>query len=262
MAARRGHKSAGRRNYWTPELEHLSRDVMRQAAGYAAMYEEMVSTAKSWSHILNFMAGGIGGIVGTEGLLTTISFQADPNPRAALWLGVVGAILGYMVTVLVVLQNVWKFDTIKSEGLVAQVNFASLRSEIKFQLTLHASRRQNALVFVPRITQDIETLKLSSPTIDDRVRRRYQKVRRPPLFAGDPEAVLSRALSESGLVPSAGSPSAGSPPIPSPSPPDTPSDVSPAESEEESPENMLERFTLRVVGGGPPPPSPAADSIP
>ena len=52
---------------------------MRQANGYAWMYERMAETAKRWGDALNIASGVLGGVVGTAGV---VAIAADGKYRA------------------------------------------------------------------------------------------------------------------------------------------------------------------------------------
>lgn len=158
-------------NYWSPELEAVARRTMKQASGYSWMYEKMVAGAKKWGSCLSILAGALAGVVGTEGLVAIFTSGGE----TPLWAGILTAVSGYSIAVVVVLDNTWKLDVVRSEGLVAQVGFAHLSRTIIYQLALRPSERQDARDFVKGILNEIETMKLSSPTIDGKVKIDYVK---------------------------------------------------------------------------------------
>jgi hypothetical protein len=157
---------------------------MLQASGYAWMYERMVAEATTWDGRLSIIAGGLGGLVGTGGLISTATSDGDPP----LWTGVLSAVVGYTIALVLVLANTWKLVEVRSEGLVSQVGFAHLNRTILFQLALAPSEREDARNFVKKILAENETLKLSSPTISGRIRRAYTaRFRDNPIYTADVE---------------------------------------------------------------------------
>jgi len=149
---------------------------MKQASGFAWMYERLVFRAKAWGSYLTILTGLLSGVVGTGGLVS--AFYEAPQ-----WAGILTAAVGYAITVVVVLDKTWRLDVVRSEGLVAQVGFAHLNRSIMFQLALHPSERQDAHEFVKGALIEIETLKLSSPTIDAKIRDLYvAKFQNNPIY--------------------------------------------------------------------------------
>jgi uncharacterized membrane protein YeaQ/YmgE (transglycosylase-associated protein family) len=152
---------------------------MKQASGYSWMYEKMVAGAKKWGSFLSILAGVLAGVVGTEGLVAIFTSGGE----TPLWAGILTAVIGYSIAVVVVLDNTWKLDVVRSEGLVAQVGFAHLSRTIMYQLALRPSERQDARDFVKGILNEIETMKLSSPTIDGKVKKDYvEKFKDNPIY--------------------------------------------------------------------------------
>ena len=176
------HQSAPSRtskNYWSPELETVARQTMTQARGYAWMYERVVYRAKKWGSFLSIISGALAGIVGTGGLISTFT----PSDKPPLWVGIMTAVIGYMIAIVVVIDNNWKLGVVHSEGLMAQVGFANLSRSITYQLALHPSDRQDAREFVKGILNEIETMKLSSPTIGGKVKTEYiSKFKDNPIY--------------------------------------------------------------------------------
>lgn len=157
-------------NRWTPDLEAAARRTMNQASGYAWMYDQMVVRAKKWGGVLSSVAGVLGGLVGTEGLVSAFASDSGAPP----WVGVATAVVGYLIVVALTLdKKTWRLDDVRAESLAAQVSFAQLSRGVMLQLALAPSDRQDAGEFVKGILNEIETMKLSSPTIDLRVRRAY-----------------------------------------------------------------------------------------
>ena len=96
---------------------------------------------------------------------------------------IVTAVIGYAIAVVVVVDNTWNLDVVRSEGLVAQVGFAHLSRGVMYQLALRPSERQDARDFVKGILNEIETMKLSSPTIDGKVKAAYiEKFKDNPIY--------------------------------------------------------------------------------
>jgi uncharacterized membrane protein YeaQ/YmgE (transglycosylase-associated protein family) len=155
---------------------------MKQASGYAWMYEKVVESAKKWGSILSIIAGVLATLVGTQGLVSVFTTEGG----SAFWVGVVTAVTGYIIAVVVALNNTWKLDVVLSEGLVAQVGFAHLSRGIMYQLALRPSERQDARDFVKGILNEIETMKLSSPSIDRGVKASYiRKFKDNPIYNPD-----------------------------------------------------------------------------
>lgn len=151
---------------------------MKQANGHAWMYEQMVATAKRWSNALNILAGVLGALLGTSGLVSIFT-----DRQRALWLKILEAIVGYLIMVISVLNSTWRLDATQSNALVAQVSFASLGQSILYQLALEPSERQNAHEFIERTLAEVNTMKLSSPVIYSSAKKAYiARFRDNPIF--------------------------------------------------------------------------------
>jgi hypothetical protein len=171
--------SAPRSTHWTPRLEAVARRAMMQATGFSWMYERQVSRAKKWGNALTIAAGFLGALVGTRGVCAA----AAPASQGPSWASFVDAGAGYLIAVLLVLDGTWKLDVVRSQGLVAQVDFAHLARSVQFQLALRPEERQDAREFVKGVLGEIETLKLSSPTLDGADKRAYAaKFRDNPIY--------------------------------------------------------------------------------
>lgn len=176
--------------HWTPQLEAVARRVMSQASGYAWMYERQVARAKKWGSVLSILAGCLGALVGARGVCSA----ALPGgaPQGGRWVALIEAVAGFAIAVLVILDRTWKLDVVRTQGLTAQVDFAHLARSIQFQLALRAEDRQDAREFVKNALEEIETLKLSSPTPDAADKRAYaakyrdSQVFGPTALAGRP----------------------------------------------------------------------------
>ena len=182
--------------HWTPRLEAVARRAMMQASGFSWMYERKVSRAKKWGNALTIAAGFLGSLVGTRGLCAA----AAPPSQGPSWASAVDAVAGYLIAILLLLDSTWQLDLVRSQGLVAQVDFAHLARSIQFQLALRPEERQDAREFVKGILGEIETLKLSSPILDGADKRAYTaKFRDNPIYGaprpweGGPREVLVAA---------------------------------------------------------------------
>jgi len=165
---------------WSAEMEAAMRRAIRQADGYAWMYEQMVAGAKWWGNKLTISTKLLGGVLGTQGLIGALmaAFSSGCGSGVPIWVPILSAALGFVVLGLGVLDDTWSVDVVHAQGIVAQVNFATLARSIHFQLALPCAAREDARVFVPSALRELEGLKLTSPTIWGGVKARY--VRRYP----------------------------------------------------------------------------------
>lgn len=176
-------------NHWSVAMEDVARQTMQQATGYAWMYEKLVASSTRWGNAISIISGILAGAIGTEGLISAILSNKDN--RTSFSVGIITALVGYIITILIVLDNNWKLDVIKSEGLVAHVGFIQLSRSIKLQLTLQPSERNDAREFVQNILIEIDKMKLSSPTIPNSIKNSYSnKVKNNPIY--NPEEQLRR----------------------------------------------------------------------
>ena len=157
-------------HHWTPRLEEVARRAMAHAEGYAWMYERQVARAKKWGAALSILAGGLGALVGTRAAAQAALPEGSP-PSGGRPAAVAEAAAGYAIALLTVLDRTWKLEVVRAQALVAQVDFAHVAQSIRFQLALSAEDRQDAREFVKHVLGEIETLKLSSPTLDSADRR-------------------------------------------------------------------------------------------
>lgn len=172
-------------NYWSTAMEDVARQTMQQATGYAWMYEKLVASSTRWGNAISIISGILAGAIGTEGIISVV--LSNQNNIA----GIITALVGYIITILIILDNNWKLDVVKSEGLVAHVGFIQLSRSIKLQLTLQPLERNDARDFVQNILIEIDKMKLSSPTIPNSIKNSYSnKVKKNHIYI--PEEQLRR----------------------------------------------------------------------
>lgn len=176
---RRSNRSSSS-GHWSSQLEAIARHAMRQASGYAWMYEHMATTAKRWGDTLNIISGALGGIVGTAGLVSVSTGDG------IVWTHVIELVCGYIVGLIAVLNGTWRLSESQNNNTLTQVSYATKAREIMYQLAISRSERQDAHEFITAILDDIEQLKVSAPIIDARARAAYtRKFKDNPIFTAE-----------------------------------------------------------------------------
>jgi F0F1-type ATP synthase assembly protein I len=159
-------------------MEAIARRTMRQANGYAWMYENMATSAKRWGDDLNIASGVLGGIVGTSGIVSIATDSSTP-----LWARIVQVVLGFLVTIVTVLTATWRLSETQRNDVFTQVSYATLAKSLMWQLAQPRKDRQDAREYVRAKLGEIEQLKISAPTIDTRTRHAYNsKFKNNPIF--------------------------------------------------------------------------------
>jgi hypothetical protein len=159
-------------------MEAIARRTMRQANGYAWMYENMAFSAKRWSDLLNIASGVLGGIVGTSGVVSIVTDSSAP-----LWARIVQVVLGFLVSVVAALTATWRLSETQMDDVLTQVSYATLAKDLMWQLAQPRKDRQDAREYVRTKLGEIEQLKVSAPTIDTRTRHAYNsKFKNNPIF--------------------------------------------------------------------------------
>ena len=164
--------------HWTPEMEAIARRTMRQANGYAWMYENMATSAKHWGDGLNIASGVLGGIVGTAGIISVATESSTP-----LWARILQIILGFLVTLVSVLTATWRLSETQMNDVLTQVSYATLGKDLMWQLAQPRKDRQDAREYVRAKLGEVEQLKVSAPTISTRTRHAYNnKFKNNPIY--------------------------------------------------------------------------------
>lgn len=167
---------------------------MRQASGYAWMYEHMAMSASRWRGALNIASGALGCVVGTAGVVTIMSDTSTP-----MWVRVLHVVVGYMVSLVSVLNVTWQLGDAQMNDILTQVNYATLSRDLMYQLALPRKDRQDAREYVKSKLGEIEQLKVSAPIITGASRSAYNtKYKNNPIFS--PEDQWNATLADARAV--------------------------------------------------------------
>jgi uncharacterized membrane protein YeaQ/YmgE (transglycosylase-associated protein family) len=165
--------------HWTAEMEALARRTMRQAAGYAWMYEHMAANAKRWGDALNILSGVLGALIGTAGLVSIFTDTSTP-----LWSRIVAAILGFLISLVSALNATWKPSEAQTSSVQTQVGYATMQRDLMYQLAQPRQDRADAQEYMQRTLGNIEQLKVSAPIISTFVRAAYnRKFKNNPIYS-------------------------------------------------------------------------------
>ena len=176
-------------------MEAVARRTMRQASGYAWMYEHMAASASRWEGILNIASGALGCVVGTAGLVSILSDTSTP----LLWARILECVVGYMVSFISVLNSTWRLGDAQMNDILTQVSYATMSRDLMYQLALPRKDRQDAREYVKAKLGEIEQLKVSAPIIDGCARSAYNaKYKNNPIFS--PEDQWDATLADARAV--------------------------------------------------------------
>jgi len=154
---------------------------MRQAMGYAWMYDRMATSAKRWGDALSILSGVLGGIVGTASLVSIATDASMP-----LWSRIITAIVGYAVGVIAILMATWRLSETQMNGVLTQVSFATMGRDLLYQLAQPRRDRADAREYMKAKLSEIEQLKVSAPIIDATARKAYnRKFKNNPIYSPD-----------------------------------------------------------------------------
>jgi len=161
---------------WSPELELIARHIRNQSNGYLWIYERIVSKAQRCENVLSILTGIFSAILGAGGLIATFEYDYG-------WIGITTAVIGFINSVLSVLNATWNFGVIKTEGIISQTDFSNLSHDITLQLALDPKDRIDGKEFITKIMKDIDDIILNAPTIDNDVKAQYiQRFKNNPIY--------------------------------------------------------------------------------
>ena len=161
---------------WSAELESIARNIRNQANGYSWIYERIVSKAQRCENVLSILTGVFSAILGTGGLIATFEYEYG-------WIGITTAVIGFINSILSVLNATWNFGVIKTEGIISQTDFSNLSHDITLQLALDPIDRIDGKEFITKIMKDIDDIILNAPTIDNDVKNQYiQQFKNNPIY--------------------------------------------------------------------------------
>ena len=129
---------------WSAELESIARNIRNQANGYSWIYEKIVSKAQRCENVLSILTGVFSAILGTGGLIATFEYEYG-------WIGITTAVIGFINSILSVLNATWNFGVIKTEGIISQTDFSNLSHDITLQLALDPIDRIDGKEFITKI---------------------------------------------------------------------------------------------------------------
>jgi len=143
------------------------------------MYERMATSAKRWSDGLNILAGLLGAVVGTTGVVAIAADTSSP-----LWQRIVSVVLGFLTSAVATLSSTWRLDETQMNDVLTQVSYASLGRDLMFQLAQSRRDRPDAQEYMKAKLGEIEQLRVSAPVIDAAVRGAYnRKFRNNPIYS-------------------------------------------------------------------------------
>jgi len=160
-------------------MEALARRTMRQASGYAWMYERMAASSKRWGDGLNIVSGVLGALVGTAGIVSIFTDSSTP-----LWSRIVAAVLGFLIAVVSALTATWKPSEAQMDNVLTQVSYATMERDLMYQLAQPCGDRADAQEYMQRVLSGIEQLKVSAPIISGITRAAYnRKFQNNPIYS-------------------------------------------------------------------------------
>ena len=186
-------RGAGPPGHWTTELEAIARDAEMRAGAFAWAYEQSARGAKRWGDVLNILSGGMGGIIGTSGLVSI--FTADSSPH---WSRVLEVVVGYLIGLIAIFGATWRLGEAQMNTTLAQVGYAAVARDIMYNLALPRCDRPAAGEYLQAKLLEIEQMRISAPLISGRLQRRSEILFGPFLDWANREAPLAPGASAQG----------------------------------------------------------------
>lgn len=166
-------------NGWNDKNERMVITIGENSASYKWMHEKSANLYKLLHQILSIVL-----IVFSTGLSAGTFFPAgDQEASDNLALRITQQIFTYVVTVVSVLQNFFKFQTLAEQHTASAAEFGKLYYDIQQQMCMYRRDRKGAQPYLSSVLKTYDNLIVNGPSIADYTVRQFKQTFQNGQFA-------------------------------------------------------------------------------
>lgn len=157
-------------NGWNDKNEQLIISIGENAASYKWMHERSSNYYKNLSSIINILLIILAIFLSAE----TIIPQSYQENNMVIF--ITKQILTYIITILTILQNFFKYDQLVEKHINASLQFNELYHDIQKQMCMYRRDRINATIYVSENLKRYDSLVINNPDIVQSITQKFKKI--------------------------------------------------------------------------------------
>lgn len=156
-------------NGWNDKNEKLIISIGENAASYKWMHERSSNYYKNLSSVLNILLIILAIFLSAE----TIIPQSYTEDNFGIYVS--KQVLTYIITILTILQNFFKYDQLVEKHINASLQFNELYHDIQKQMCMYRRDRNNATTYISDNLKRYDSLVINNPDIVQSVTHKFKK---------------------------------------------------------------------------------------
>lgn len=156
-------------NGWNDKNEKLIISIGENAASYKWMHERTSTYYKNISSILNISLIILAIFLSAETIIPPSYIQDNMS------IYISKQVLTYVITILTILQNFFKYDQLVEKHINASLQFNELYHDIQKQMCMYRRDRINATIYLSENLKRYDSLVINNPDIVQSITHKFKK---------------------------------------------------------------------------------------
>lgn len=156
-------------NGWNDKNEKLVISIGENAASYKWMHERSSNYYKNLSSVLNILLIILAIFLSAETIIPPSYIQDN------MTIFILKQILTYIITILTILQNFFKYDQLVEKHINASLQFNELYHDIQKQMCMYRRDRINATIYLSENLKRYDSLVINNPDIIQSITQKFKK---------------------------------------------------------------------------------------
>lgn len=156
-------------NGWNDKNEKLVISIGENAASYKWMHERSSNYYKNLSSVLNILLIILAIFLSAETIIPPSYIQDN------MTIFISKQILTYIITILTILQNLFKYDQLVEKHINASLQFNELYHDIQKQMCMYRRDRINATIYLSENLKRYDSLVINNPDIIQSITQKFKK---------------------------------------------------------------------------------------
>lgn len=156
-------------NGWNDKNEKLVISIGENAASYKWMHERSSNYYKNLSSVLNILLIILAIFLSAETIIPPSYIQDN------MTIFISKQILTYIITILTILQNFFKYDQLVEKHINASLQFNELYHDIQKQMCMYRRDRINATIYLSENLKRYDSLVINNPDIIQSITQKFKK---------------------------------------------------------------------------------------
>ena len=157
-------------NGWNDKNERLIISIGENAASYKWMHEKSSNYYKNLSTFLNILLIILAIFLSAETIIPLSYIQDN------MTIFISKQVLTYIITILTILQNFFKYDQLVEKHINASLQFNDLYHDIQKQMCMYRRDRINATIYISENLKCYDSLVINNPDIVQYVTQKFKKI--------------------------------------------------------------------------------------